>query len=302
MIRPDTSSSAVFSLPDNERMAHQVAGSLGASVVPVTVDRFPDGEALVRFSSSPKCRDGIIVCSLDRPDEKVLPLVFAAGMLREMGTMRVGLVAPYLAYMRQDQQFHEGEATSAVHFASLLSSVADWMVTVEPHLHRISALDQVYSIPTACVHVAADIAQWITQQVPNGVVIGPDAESRQWARAVAEAARLPYVILKKIRLSSDHVEVSVPDVERWRDRVPVLVDDVISTGHTMSETARVLRQAGLRPPICVAVHAVFAGDAYRRLLGEGVARIVTTTTIPHVSNAIDVSARVAAATASILQR
>jgi ribose-phosphate pyrophosphokinase len=292
----------VFAFRGNERLAATIACSLGADVVPVVVDHFPDGEARVQLGGGFSGGVAVIVCSLQHADETILPLVFAAGTMRELGARRVGLVAPYLAYMRQDRGFHEGEAVSAVHFAALLSRSFDWMITVEPHLHRIATLGQIYSIPTDVVHVGSDIAAWISRHVANGVVIGPDAESRQWVRAVADAAQLPYVVLRKTRISGERVEVSVPDMEPWRNRTPILVDDVISTGHTMIEAARHLRDAGCPPPVCVAVHALFAGDAYAALRGAGLARVVTTTTIPHESNAIDVSSGVVASTIAILGR
>lgn len=292
----------VFAFRGNERLAATIACSLGADVVPVTVDHFPDGEARVQLAGGFSGGVAVIVCSLQHADETILPLVFAAGTMRELGATRVGLVAPYLAYMRQDRRFHEGEAVSAVHFATLVSRSVDWMVTVEPHLHRVATLGEIYSIPTDAVSVGAEIAAWISRHVANGVVIGPDAESRQWVRAVADAAHLPYVVLRKRRISAERVEVSVPDMEPWRNRTPILVDDVISTGHTMIEAARHLRDAGCPPPVCVAVHALFAGDAYAALQRAGLARVVTTTTIPHESNAIDVSSRVVASTIAILER
>jgi ribose-phosphate pyrophosphokinase len=197
--------------------------------------------------------------------------------------------------MRQDRAFHEGETASAVHFARLLSASVDWLVTVEPHLHRIASLDAIYSIPVRAVRVSEEIASWVGREVSHGVVVGPDAESRQWARAVAIAAGLPFVILEKRRIAGDRVEVSVPHIEEWPGRTPVLVDDVIATGRTMLETVRHLQQVGAPPPVCVAVHALFAGDAYAELRRAGVARVVTTTTIPHESNAIDVSPSIARA-------
>lgn len=288
----------IHAFPGNEALARAIADTLGATVRPVVVDRFPDGEARVRVGGDRSRRPTVLVCSLQHADEKILPLLFAAGALRELGAPHVGLVAPYLAYMRQDRAFHEGEAVSAVHFAGVLSDAVDWLVTVEPHLHRIASLDAIYSIPACAVHVSALLAKWISANVANAVVIGPDAESRQWARAVADAAGVPFEILAKRRLSGDRVEVTVPHIDRWRDRTPVIVDDVVSTGRTMLETVRHLRDAGARDPVCVAVHALFAGDSYSALFRSGVTRVVTTNTIAHASNAIDVSGCVAAAVAA----
>jgi len=244
---PATAGTAeLHAFPGNEALAGAIADALGTVVVPVEVSRFPDGEARVRVGGDRSRRPAVVVCSLEHADEKILPLLFAAGALRALGAPPVGLVAPYLAYMRQDRAFHEGEAVSAMHFARVLSESVDWLVTVEPHLHRIASLDAIYSIPACAVHVSDAMATWISGNVANAVVIGPDAESRQWARSVADAAGIPFEVLEKRRLSSDRVEVTVPHIGRWRDRTPVVVDDVVSTGHTMLETVRHLRDVGAR--------------------------------------------------------
>jgi ribose-phosphate pyrophosphokinase len=139
------------------------------------------------------------------------------------------------------------------------------------------------------------VAEWIQAEIERPLLVGPDSESGQWVADVARRASAPYVVLEKTRRGDRDVEVSVPDVERWRDRRPVLVDDIISTARTMIETVRRLKSADLPAPICVGVHAVFAGDAYRDLRAAGAERVVTTNTIAHESNQIDVSAAVAAA-------
>lgn len=70
--------------------------------------RFPDGESYVRLDAPVGGRDALLVCGLDRPDERLLPLVFAAGAARELGAASVGIVAPYLGYLRQDRRFRDG--------------------------------------------------------------------------------------------------------------------------------------------------------------------------------------------------
>ncbi len=96
-------------------------------------------------------------------------------------------------------------------------------------------------------------------------------------------------MLTKTRHGDRDVDVAVPDVERLRTRTPVLVDYIISTARTMIETVKHLRRAGLAPPICMGVHGVFAGQAHDDLIGAGAARMITTITIPHATNVIDVS-------------
>src|SRR5690242_5317687 len=96
---------AVHAFPGTAALAEAVARALGAESVPVAVDHFPDGEARVRLGGARRAADAVIVCSLEHADAKLLPLVFAVDALRELGAERVGLVAPYLAYMRQDRRF-----------------------------------------------------------------------------------------------------------------------------------------------------------------------------------------------------
>ena len=279
----------VFPLPGNEPLAGALAGELSGEVGRLTVRRFPDGESYVRVDAPPAGRDVILACTLHQPDEKLLPLFFLAATLRELGAARVGLVAPYLAYMRQDRRFHDGEGVTSAYFARLVSGAVDWLATVDPHLHRRGTLAEIYSIPALVVHAAPLIVAWIREHVHRPLLVGPDAESEQWVRAVAALAGAPHVVLQKVRRGDRDVEVSVPEVERWRrSSTPVVVDDIISTARTMAETVGHLRRAGLEPPVCVGVHAVFAGHAYADLIGAGAGRVVTCNTIAHESNAIDV--------------
>ena len=206
----------------------------------------------------------------------------------------VGLVSPYLAYMRQDRRFQPGEAVTSAYFAKLLSGQIDWLVTVDPHLHRRGSLAEIYSVPTHVMHAAALISEWIRAQVKMPLLIGPDSESEQWVATVARDAGIPYVVLQKERHGDRDVEVSVPDVARWRSHTPVLIDDIVSTGRTMIETIGHLKREGMLPPVCVAVHGVFAGTAFGDLVAAGAGKVATTNTVAHETNSIDVTALLAA--------
>lgn len=286
-------SMATCVFPGNEAFGERLRAELDAEVLGLEWRRFPDDESYLRFEGSLQNRSVAIVCTLNQPDTKVLALLFAARTARELGAARVGLVAPYLAYMRQDRRFHEGEAVTSVHFAALISAAFDWLITVDPHLHRRASLSEIYSIANAVVTAAPAIAQWIAQNVAKPLIVGPDAESEQWASEVAAACGAPHAVMSKTRLGDRKVEIQAPPLSQWQDRTPVLLDDIISSARTMALAAKRIREAGLHAPVCVGVHGVFSPDALPALRDAGAARIVTTNTIAHETNGIDVSALVA---------
>ena len=281
--------------PGNESLGRLLAETLGADTASLTMRQFPDEETYVRLAASCEGRDVIVVATLDRPNAKVLPLLFLVDLAHELGARRVILVAPYLAYMRQNTRFKPGEAVTSRSFAKLLSGSIDALVTIDPHLHRYEGLAELYSVPAQVVHAAPLMAEWIRAQIERPLLVGPDSESEQWVADVARRASAPYVVLDKTRRGDRDVEVSVPDVAHWRNHQPVLVDDIISSARTMIETVNHLKRTALPAPICVGIHAVFAGDAYRAMRAAGAGRVATTNTITHESNQIDVSAALAAA-------
>ncbi|EQB04114.1 MULTISPECIES: ribose-phosphate pyrophosphokinase [Sphingobium] len=276
-----------FALPGSEALLQALCGALGAEMGSLEHRQFPDGETYLRIVSDAADRDVVLLCSLDRPDAKLLPLLFAADTLRELGARKVGLVAPYLAYMRQDVRFHPGEAVTSRTFAALLSRHLDWMVTVDPHLHRYHALSEIYRIPTQIVHAAPLVASWIKQNVARPLIIGPDMESEQWVAQVAADADTPFLVCEKVRSGDREVTISIPHASAYPDRQPVLVDDIASSGRTLAVAARQLIGMGFAPPDCAVVHPLFAGDA-AQVLGALVGRIVSTNTIAHATNEIDV--------------
>ena len=273
-------------------LTNRIVDTLQLSLGKLMLRHFPDGETYLRFYDELKNKDILIVTSLDQPDKKILPLLFTAQTAKELGARRVGLVCPYLAYMRQDQCFNPGEAVTSKYFAGLLSQCVDYLITVDPHLHRYHSLSEIYSIPTQIVSSANKISTWINNNVKKPVLIGPDQESQQWVAKVA-GDNIPYVILEKTRHGDKEVEISTPELTKYQDHTPVLVDDIISTAHTMIETIRTLQHKD--PPVCIGVHAVFAADAYERLLHEKVTRVISCNTIIHASNQIDLTDDIIAA-------
>ena len=293
-------SAILFAFPGNEPMARALTDRCDLALGSIELHGFPDGESLVRLHTPVAAHDVVFVCTLDRPDTKVLPLLFAAATARELGARRIGLVAPYLAYMRQDRAFRASEGVTSSYFARMLSAAFDWLVTVDPHLHRRHSLDEIYSMPSRVLHAAPIVARWIATNVPDAVLIGPDEESEQWVGAVAAAAGVPHTVLAKTRHGDRDVRVSSFDLAPWTDRTPVLLDDIVSTARTMIHTVEHLRRTGARRTVCVAVHAIFADDAYAELHAAGAGMVVSCNTVLHQTNAIDVAPLVADGLAAML--
>jgi ribose-phosphate pyrophosphokinase len=281
-------SAVVLALPQNEPLGRRLSELAGMPLGTVETRHFPDGETYVRIQAECARKRVVLACTLDRPDGKLLPLIFLADAARDLGASSVGLVAPYLAYMRQDRRFQPGEAVTSRTFAAILSRHVDWLVTIDPHLHRYQSLAQIYAIPNRVVHAAPALAGWIAGHVDQPVVVGPDAESVQWVKEVADRARAPYMMMQKVRRGDRVVEVSAPDVEAYRRHTPVVVDDIVSSAQTMVETVKVLVSAHMRAPVCVGVHALFPETAEEELLSAGADRIVTTTSVPHATSLIDI--------------
>lgn len=281
--------------PGMEPLARRIAAETGAEIQPVGLHRFPDGETRVTLGGDPAGHDVAILATLRDPDRLAMPLRFAASTARDLGAARVGLVAPYLGYMRQDMRFHPREAVSAPIFAAFLDECFDWLVTADPHLHRNPSLSKLFRIPAQRVATAALLADWIRANVPDAVLLGPDSESQQWVAEVARLAARPYEVLRKRRLGDRQVEVSLPDRAGFRQGTPVILDDIASSGHTLIRTLEQLGKTGAKPATCVVIHAVFADGAEEAIRRAGAARIVSTDTIPHPTNEIGVAGLLASA-------
>jgi ribose-phosphate pyrophosphokinase len=290
----------VFAMPGNGALALAIATHCGGDIGNLQLHRFSDGETGVRTTVLPAGRDAIIACTLNDPDSRMAALHFAAGTLREHGARRIVLAAPYLAYMRQDYEFVPGTGTLARHYARWLSSLFDGLVTVDPHLHRLHALREIFTIPTQVVSAASDVADWIAEHHGAPLLVGPDGESEQWVSAIARRLNCPYTCFRKERRGDIDVHLQVPQLLGFRGRQAIVVDDIASTGQTMLGVVEALTAAGFNEPVCIAVHAIFAGDACQQLLRAGAGKVLSCDTVGHPSNTISVRTQVAAATAAFL--
>lgn len=272
----------LFHFAEGKAPATRLAEALGGSASAVEVHRFPDGESRVRVE--PSASRAILYRSLNDPNARLVEVLLAAAALRENGASEVVLVAPYLAYMRQDMAFRPGEAISQQVIGALLAAHFDAVVTVDPHLHRIHSLAQVMpGIPAIAVSAGQLLAQAVDTGTDNGgppVLAGPDGESRQWVAAIAQSAGLEFIIGTKQRNGDRAVAICFDELDRVAGRRVVLVDDMIASGETLAEAARLLRAAGAVRVDALATHCLADDADLARLRTAGIATIRATDTIP----------------------
>ena len=281
-------SAMILGYPDCQQQTKQLAYQLDIPYSLINVHAFPDGESKVQLPSSlPK--HIFLFRSFKYPNTKLIELMLCCETARQMGVERITLVAPYLCYLRQDIAFHPGEAISANIIGKFIANYVDELITVDPHLHRINQLSDVFPLRKA-IHTSAAplIADYIKDHVQDPILIGPDEESVQWLEQLSKCYPFEYVTGKKVRTGDRSVSVALPPYE-YLNRNIVLVDDMISTGHTLSETAVEAFLCGASTVSCIATHSLLNHDDYHHLLEVGIKAIWTTDSIPHITNEISLA-------------
>ena len=292
----------VFTMSGAQSLAEEMADDLGLQLGHIKVHEFPDGETLFRIMDPVAGKHVCLVARLDKPDDKTLQILILADGLRQQDAASVTLVAPYLPYMRQDIAFNSGEVVSARAFAKLISQSFDRVVTVDPHLHRYAALDEVYTIPAQTVSAAAPMAHWIGQQTSAPLIIGPDIESEQWVSKVSSALDAPFYTLRKVRKGDHDVEISLSELNVDTDGTLVLVDDIISSGATMLRTIEQLHVAFPdREIICCAVHCLASAETLDQFSAMGVRAMAATDSVQSKISTIKISGMLSAALAKELE-
>jgi ribose-phosphate pyrophosphokinase len=270
----------ILTFPDYDMQARRLADRLQVDCQLIELHHFPDGESLVRLPTA--LEKQVIICrSLNQPNDKLVELLLTARTARQFGAERLTLVAPYLCYMRQDTANRPGEAVSQRIIGQLLADLFDDVITVDPHLHRIDRLTQAIPLENAIALSATDeIAAFLQEQVTSALLLGPDEESEQWVRRIAEKTGFDYAVARKQRLGDKSVVITLPERD-VSGRQVVLVDDVASTGRTLAKTTEALKKAGAGEVMVAITHALFCGDAEKALLQAGVDKIWSTDSISH---------------------
>jgi len=261
----------------SQELAASIAESINARLVSAKTKIFPDGEHYVRITERLNNEKVYIVQSISPPqnDSLVQALLLADAALGA-GASSVGLIAPYIAYSRQDKRFLEGEPISIrVVLKALKSAGYDELITVE--IHKPGSLEwfdgrtvnlSPYEYMAGKLDIKGDI-----------LVLAPDRGALHRAKKLAAAlgAEYDYLVKHRDRVTGDIV--MEPKEIPAKGRTVILVDDIISTGGTIAKAAKLLVAQGAERVYALVAHALLVGNALEKLENSGITRIYSANTV-----------------------
>lgn len=275
MVRPDY---VLIAGTASGELASAIAAEAGLALAACAIERFPDGEISVEIGESVRRREVVLIQSTSPPvNDHLVELALLADACRRAAAAHITAIVPYFGYARSDRRQGRRSPVSARAAADLLEGAGiGHVVTVDVHAPQLEGF---FRIPTDDVSAIGPLSEALGGVGSGTVVVAPDPGAVRRARDFSRRLGCPVALCLKQRLSGAEVEVTgvVGDVA---GRSCVLIDDMISTGGTVVQSARALRAAGARDVSAVlATHGVFAPQAVERLAGAGIRRIVVTDTV-----------------------
>jgi ribose-phosphate pyrophosphokinase len=256
-----------------------VAEALGAEVVPVEYKNFPDGESYVRVTGRVRAEDVVLIqTTYPQPDKRLIELLLIIDALRDLGAARIRVAVPYMAYARQDSRFREGEAVSIkTLFRTIEAAGCSEFYTVD--LHKEVSLEA-FRVRAKNVYASEAIASHLEGMgLSEPYILSPDKGAIDIARRVAERLGAEYGHFEKTRdritgaisVRGERLEV--------KGRPVVITDDLISTGGTIANAAKLVKEAGGDRVVAVCTHPLLVSGAFERMRASGVDEILGTDTI-----------------------
>jgi ribose-phosphate pyrophosphokinase len=270
----------LFAGSANVPLSQEVARYLGMDLGPMVRKRFADGELYIQIQESIRGCDVYLIQPSCRPvNDHLMELLIMVDACRRASARQVTAVIPYYGYARADRKTAGRESITAKLVANLITEAgANRILAMDLHSAQIQGyfdipFDHVYGSPVVLDYLAS-------KQLSDIVVVSPDVGGVARARAFAKKLNdAPLAIIDKRRQAHNVAEVMnvIGDV---RGKTAVLVDDMIDTGGTISEGAKILRQEGARQVYACATHAVFSPPAVERLSSGVFEEVIVTNTIP----------------------
>ena len=258
----------------SQLLAAALAEETGRPSATPTYDRFPDGETLAAVPDF-EGDEATVVAATDS-DAAWVELLQLQDAVREAGATDVTTVVPYMGYARQDESFGDGEPVSARAMARAVSTGTDRVVLVNPHERGVADF---YDVPVEIVDAASVLAAPLPA-LDDPLFLAPDEGAVAIATTVRDAYGSGETDYFEKRRDHDTGEIEVsPSDAPVADRDVVVVDDIVATGSTMSESIAVLNERGAARVVAACVHPMLAANAVTKLRAAGVDRIVGSDTI-----------------------
>ncbi|HHP7235105.1 MAG TPA: ribose-phosphate diphosphokinase [Desulfobacterales bacterium] len=259
-------------------LATAIGERLGIEPAGCRLETFPDGELHFRSVGPLLGRDVFCVQPTSPPaSPHLLELMLMADGCRRAGAARITAVVPYFGYARQDRRTEPGEAVGARLVADLLATRFDRIITLDLHKPSIEGF---FAIPVEHLSAGTLLAEPLKEFISDEhVLVAPDLGAVKRVQFFADLLDAPVAYVHKERFSGDEVRVR-HITGHVRNRIPVLIDDMISTGGTIVSALEALMDRGCRTPATVvAVHALLVGDAAEKLAARPVAEVIATNSI-----------------------
>ena len=277
---PDNNRLRLFSGSANIKLSQEVARYLGMDLGPMIRKRFADGELYVQIQESIRgCDVYLIQPSCQPVNDHLMELLIMIDACRRASARQITAVIPYYGYARADRKTAGRESITAKLVANLITQAgANRVLAMDLHAAQIQGY---FDIPFDHVYGSPVILDYLmSKELQDIVVVSPDVGGVARARAFAKKLNdAPLAIIDKRRQAHNVAEVLniIGDV---RGKTAILVDDMIDTGGTIAEGARLLRQEGASQVYACATHAVFSPPAIERLSSGVFEEVIVTNTIP----------------------
>lgn len=265
---------------------------MGISPLQTELKKFPDGEKYVRIHGEIEGKVVTIIQSMAyNPDEFLFEFLLLADAARDLGARKVLGVFPYISYARQDTRFRAGEAVSLITVGKLIRAVGvDSIYTIDSHRHRLQDFSDILKIPVTDLTAMPLLANYVRKRVKlrDTLVIGPDAESEQFAHTMAKELASSYEVLEKKRSGPREVRITARNIDA-KGRDILIADDIVSTGGTVIEAARLLRRQGAKRIVVTCTHPLLVGNALKQIMAAGVERVIGTDTVQSPVSVVSVA-------------
>lgn len=270
----------IFSGNSNPGLAQSICDSLGVALGSARVRCFSDGEVMVEIGENVRGRDVYVIQSTCAPtNDNLMELLVMTDALKRASAATITAVIPYYGYSRQDRKAAPRTPITAKLVADLITTAGiDRVVTIDLHAGQIQGF---FNIPVDNLYVAPVLLNYLKDRFNSDdvVMVTPDAGGTERARAFAKRLGCTLAVIDKRRTGPNVAEVMhlIGDV---RDKITIILDDMIDTAGTLTQAAKALKLNGARTIIACATHGVLSGPAIERINNSDIEEIVLTDTIP----------------------